>query len=99
MTCVYNSRVLLDGIELLKSPLSKLFTLVYERKQIPEQWLVSKIIPVHKKGSKQMIIMLCNQCYCQKMDLSLSRVRKLVVLLVFSSRFIAVNMKGPNKYI
>ena len=32
--------------------------------------------------------MLCNQCYCQKMDLSLSCMRQLVVLLVFSSRFI-----------
>ena len=43
--------------------------------------------------------MLCNQCYCQKMDLSLSCLRQLVVLLVFSSRFITINMKGPNKYI
>ena len=44
------------------------------------------------------------QCYitivtAKKMDLSLSRMRQLVVLLVFSSRFITINMKGPNKYI
>ena len=34
-----------------------------------------------------------------RMDMSLSRMRQLVVLLVFSSLFIHINMKGSNKNI
>ena len=33
----------------------KLFSLVYSTLTIPEQWRFSKIIPVHKKGSKCMV--------------------------------------------
>ena len=36
-------------------PLAKLFELIYKEKKIPEQWRLSKIIPVHKKGNKQDI--------------------------------------------
>ena len=44
--------LLVDGIDYLIEPFSKLFNLIYTTKQIPEQWLISKIIPVHKKGDK-----------------------------------------------
>ena len=45
-------RVLIDGIEILLGPLTNLFKNVYEKKEIPEQWKMSKITPVHKKGVK-----------------------------------------------
>ena len=48
-------RVLVDGTEHLLAPLSKLFQLIYHEQSIPEQWRISKIIPVHKKGSKHVI--------------------------------------------
>ena len=44
-------RILVEGIKHLLAPLSKLFKTVYDSKSIPEQWLFSKIIPVHKKGN------------------------------------------------
>ena len=42
-------RFLIDGIEILIKPLFKLFSLIYRDKQIPEQWLIAKITPIHKK--------------------------------------------------
>ena len=44
-----------DGLEHLLDPLTKLFKLIYNTKQIPQQWLVSKITPIFKKGPKQNI--------------------------------------------
>ena len=43
-------RILLDGLEVLIEPL-----MIYRDQAIPGQWLISKIIPVHKKGEKVMI--------------------------------------------
>ena len=36
-------------------PIAKLFELIYEQKSIPQQWSISKIIPIHKKGPKTNI--------------------------------------------
>ena len=44
------TRILIDAIEILKNPLSVLFNRIYESKQLPQQWLISKINPIHKKG-------------------------------------------------
>ena len=44
-------RVLADGIEILHEPFSHLFNLIYSRRTIPEQWKISKITPIHKKGN------------------------------------------------
>ena len=44
-------RVLIDGYEILKAPLSALFKKIYETKEIPQQWLLSKITPILKKGN------------------------------------------------
>ena len=41
-------RVLVDGIDILIDPLNELFGLVYHQRDIPEQWLIAKTIPVHK---------------------------------------------------
>ena len=46
---------MVDGFEYLLDPLAKLFSLVYAKKVIPDQWRFMKIVPVHKKGNKQMI--------------------------------------------
>ena len=48
-------RFLIDGITILIKPLKVLFNLIYHTKQIPEQWLVSKIVPVFKKGDAHKI--------------------------------------------
>ena len=46
-------RILKDGASVLSGPMSVLFHKIYEKKEIPEQWKVSKIIPLHKKGKKE----------------------------------------------
>ena len=48
-------RILVDGIDILIKPLSVLFEKIYQSKTIPEQWLISKTIPVFKKGAPQNI--------------------------------------------
>jgi hypothetical protein len=48
-------QVLKDGAIILAKPLSVLFHKIYEKKEIPEQWKVSKVIPLHKKGKKEDI--------------------------------------------
>ena len=48
-------RFLIDGIDILIEPLSQLFSQIYKDKTIPEQWLIAKITPIHKKDSKNNI--------------------------------------------
>ena len=48
-------RFLVDGIEILKKPLTILFDQIYKTKLLPEQWLIAKIIPVLKKGDPSEI--------------------------------------------
>ena len=48
-------RIILDGVKYLAHPLSVLFNKIYTQKQLPEQWLVAKIIPIFKKGIKRNI--------------------------------------------
>ena len=49
-------RILLDGISILVEPFTKLFNLIYTSNKVPEKWLMSKIIPIHKKGEKTNIV-------------------------------------------
>jgi hypothetical protein len=47
-------RILVDGVEILLQPLTYLFGQIYEQRKVPEQWLVSKTIPVFKnKGASK----------------------------------------------
>ena len=48
-------RVLRTGATILSKPLSVLFHKIYETKEIPEQWKLSKIIPLHKKGDRHEV--------------------------------------------
>jgi len=45
-------KVILDGYSTLKNSYLNLLTKIYYRKEIPDQWRVSRVIPIHKKGSK-----------------------------------------------
>ena len=45
-------RILVEGRDL---PLTELFRLIYRDKTVPGQWLISKVVPVHKKGDKNMV--------------------------------------------
>ena len=48
-------RVLSEGIEILLTPLTGLFKRIISQNKIPDQWRISKTIPIHKKGQKQNI--------------------------------------------
>ena len=45
-------RLLRDGAIYLCKPITKLLQDIYETREYPEQWLISKITPIHKKGIK-----------------------------------------------
>ena len=49
-------RILVDGLDLLLPPLTLLFEKIYKEKKVPEQWLVSKTIPIFKKGNKHDVV-------------------------------------------
>ena len=44
-------RIIFDGVSQLLKPLSYLFNTIYTKRQTPEQWLISKITPLLKKGN------------------------------------------------
>ena len=49
-------RILVDGAEVLDMAYYQLFEKVYNQKKVPQQWLVSKTIPIFKnKGDKNEI--------------------------------------------
>ena len=75
-------RILADGKQFLLKPMAKLFQKIYQTKQIPEQWLISKIVPIHKKGPIKNIENyrpIANLCSCSKIfeKLILQRIRNL----------------------
>jgi hypothetical protein len=47
--------VLKDGAEVLASPFTKLFAKIYETKKLPDQWKISRTLPLFKKGNKKNI--------------------------------------------
>ena len=48
-------RILIDGFEILEPHLTFLFDQIYKQKQLPQQWLISKIMPIFKKGDPNQI--------------------------------------------
>ena len=48
-------RILTDGADVLIKPFTILLKKIKDQQKIPDQWTVSKIIPIHKKGPKQHI--------------------------------------------
>ena len=78
-------RILSEGIEILVTPLTGLFKLILAQNKIPDQWRVSKTIPIHKKGPKQNIENyrpISNLCSSSKIfeKLILARIQKLEIL-------------------
>jgi hypothetical protein len=47
--------VLKYGAEVLASPYSTLFEKVYQTKELPDQWKISRTVPLFKKGNKKNI--------------------------------------------
>ena len=47
--------ILADACDILLDPFCELFKKIYATGLLPEQWKVSKIIPIHKKGDKSKI--------------------------------------------
>ena len=48
-------RILKDGADHLIAPLTGLFNLIYYTNKLPEQWLIAKVFPIHKKGSRNEV--------------------------------------------
>jgi hypothetical protein len=48
-------RILNDGADHLIAPLTGLFNLIYYQNQLPEQWLIAKVAPIHKKASRNEV--------------------------------------------
>ena len=48
-------RILVDGATILLTPLRGLMRRIYFQNKLPDQWLISKITPIHKKGPKDKI--------------------------------------------
>ena len=48
-------KVLKDGVDFLAQPILELMNLIYAQKNVPEQWKISRIIPLHKKGPRTNI--------------------------------------------
>jgi hypothetical protein len=47
--------VLKDGAEVLATPFTELFKKIYQTKQLPDQWKISRTLPLFKKGNKKNI--------------------------------------------
>ena len=41
-------RILVEGVEFLAAPITRLMNMIYEKKSVPDQWLVAKTTPVYK---------------------------------------------------
>ena len=48
-------KVLRDAHEILVKPYHRLLNKIYNQNIIPEQWKTSRILPLHKKGKKNLI--------------------------------------------
>jgi hypothetical protein len=48
-------RIIKEGLENLLEPYAQLFKRIYTQRSVPDQWLLAKTIPIHKKGSKNEI--------------------------------------------
>ena len=89
-------KIIKDGIDILKFPLSYLFDQIYTQKKIPEQWLIAKITPIFKKGNKNKIENyrpISNLCSTSKIfeKLILLRINKL-------EKFKGIDLTGKSQH-
>jgi hypothetical protein len=62
-------KIIKHGEAILLKPIHKILNMIYEQNTIPEQWKTSRIIPLHKKGSRRKIENyrpISNQCSITK---------------------------------
>ena len=45
-------KMLYDARDILSNPFATLFRKIYDQRSIPDQWKISKVIPIFKKGSR-----------------------------------------------
>ena len=50
-----NGRILKNCAATLSYPISKLFELSYSTGDIPDEWKLANVVPIHKKGSKSNV--------------------------------------------
>ena len=48
-------QIIIDVADVLITPLTTLLNKIYYQKTIPEQWLIAKITPIHKKDPSNML--------------------------------------------
>jgi hypothetical protein len=48
-------RIIKESLEILVCPFTELFKIIYSQRTLPEQWLIAKTIPIHKKRPKKDI--------------------------------------------
>ena len=89
-------RILIDGIDHLKNPLSILFMKIYNQRNIPEQWLIAKLTPVHKKGPQNKIDNyrpISNLCSASKIF------EKLILLRIHDiEKTYKIDLTGKSQY-
>ena len=78
--------IISDAADILLDPMSDLFQKIYTTCKLPEQWKVSKIIPIFKKGDKSKIENyrpIANFCSASKIfEKSKSTILKLKINLI-----------------
>ena len=65
-----SQRILIDCAEILLPAFTSLFKIIYFQNKIPEQWLIAKELPIHKKGLKSDIKnygLIANLCSSSKL--------------------------------
>ena len=48
-------RMVIEGADALIKPFTQLYDAIYKTGEIPEQWLMAKVTPIHKKGDSKNI--------------------------------------------
>jgi hypothetical protein len=46
-------RIIKEGLDILVGPFTELSNRIYSQRTVPEQWLIAKTIPIHKKGLRK----------------------------------------------
>jgi hypothetical protein len=91
-------RILVDGVDVLCKPFQRLMDLIYTENNVPEQWLISKTIPVFKnKGQRKDIENyrpIANLCSTSKIFEKLIQKRILQVQDANNVDFTGTNQHG-----
>ena len=94
-------RILIEGVDFLTGPISRLMNMIYESKTLPDQWLVAKTIPVYKnKGPAKDIKNyrpIANLCSTSKVFEKLILKRIMDIQTTHGEDLTGVNQHGFKK--